>query len=492
MIFSAAYPNRIKADEPDNLIVFRETLEGGSGEYELGLRTTVYRTCAIEYCRAERVDGDDIGMGTVTTCIHIPESVEGYTVTSVNQYAFQGASAGCFGRLEVWLPQSVKRIEDTALDDDNILFHLPDRLEYLGSNQAGSNREFGAVSIYELPRFLETIERNSMANVDIKSNRLPENLKSILNSGLKNQRWDSVEFPASLHSIGAFAFENCNNLEEVTLPEGLQYLDCAFINCINLRKASVPSTIEQLLGYTFHGCVKLEEVELNPGLVEIGPEDFTECNNLKSLTIPETVKRIAPLAFPHNLRELIFKDGNELLETDYDSYSFDRPITSTLESPIERLYLGRNILCHSSGFDYFENITTLKNVSIGQYVTEITIPFSQSPGIESIELHAIDPPTVHPFNDINIFTEQQYLSIDVTIPKGSLDDYRAHPVWQRFLNIHENESSGISDIHNDDASCDKSYGIYTLSGAKLTNTATLQPGIYIIVEKSKARKILIR
>lgn len=492
MIFSSAYPNRIKADEPDNLIVFRETLEGGSGEYELGLKTTGYRTCAIEYCRAERVDGDDIGMGTVTTCIHIPESVEGYTVTSVNPDAFQGASAGCFGRLEVWLPQSVKRIEDTALDDDNILFHLPDRLEYLGRNQAGSNREFGAVSIYELPRFLETIERNSMANVDIKSNRLPENLKSILNSGLKNQRWESVEFPASLLSIGAFAFENCNNLEEVTLPEGLQYLDCAFMNCINLRKASIPSTIEQLLGYTFHGCVKLEEVELKHGLRELGPEDFTGCDNLKSLTIPGSVKRIAPRTFPSNLKELIFSDGDELLDTDYDSYSFDRPISSTLESPIERLYLGRNISCNSSGTGYFENITTLKNVIIGRYATEITIPFSQSTGIESIELHAENPPTVHPFNNIDIFTEGQYQSIDVTIPKGSLDDYLVHPVWQRFLNLHEDKSSGITEIYDNATSCIQSDGIYTLRGTKLTDTATLQPGIYIIVEKSKTRKILIR
>lgn len=41
------------------------------------------------------------------------------------------------------------------------------------------------------------------------------------------------------------------------------------------------------------------------------------------------------------------------------------------------------------------------------------------------------------YSDTTVFSEDEYASVDVTVPAGALEAYRAHPVWGRFDNLHE-------------------------------------------------------
>ena len=58
--------------------------------------------------------------------------------------------------------------------------------------------------------------------------------------------------------MGARSFENCTLLEEILLPEGLEYIpDRAFFRCQSLKKVSFPSTLKRIGREAFAYCKSL-------------------------------------------------------------------------------------------------------------------------------------------------------------------------------------------------------------------------------------------
>lgn len=126
--------------------------------------------------------------------------------------------------------------------------------------------------------------------------------------------------------------------------------------------------------------------------------DFNDCIGLTSVTIPNTVTKIAPKMFDGciSLTEVILSDGTEGMHMP-ESYEF---ITFFDKCPIEKIYLGRNLTYNfgsGSGVSYhyyspFRGKTSLKTLTIGDGVTfiycqafsgcssltEVTIPKSVS------------------------------------------------------------------------------------------------------------------
>jgi len=88
------------------------------------------------------------------------------------------------------------------------------------------------------------------------------------------------------------AFFGCG-LEDVELREGLPEIgEEAFTNCKELKRITIPSTVIQIGQRAFYGCDKLEEIELNEGLLEIGKSAFHGCTTLKRIIIPSTISLI--------------------------------------------------------------------------------------------------------------------------------------------------------------------------------------------------------
>lgn len=81
----------------------------------------------------------------------------------------------------------------------------------------------------------------SFANTKINHIHFGKSLRIIDYKAFYNSSIKSLKFEPGIKAILSFAFQGCSELEEVVLPETLEYLDIdAFYECDNLRRLVIP------------------------------------------------------------------------------------------------------------------------------------------------------------------------------------------------------------------------------------------------------------
>ena len=62
-------------------------------------------------------------------------------------------------------------------------------------------------------------------------------------------------------TIGGYAFNNCNSLTSISLPEGVTSIESyAFNNCYSLTSITIPEGVTSIGGYAFNGCNSLTDI----------------------------------------------------------------------------------------------------------------------------------------------------------------------------------------------------------------------------------------
>lgn len=85
--------------------------------------------------------------------------------------------------------------------------------------------------------------------------------------------------------------------ERVVIPEGVTEIsDNLFEDCEGLKDVVFPSSLKKI-GESSFNATGIEKLDLPSGLLEIGEEAFRYCKALKTLTIPDSVKVIESRAF---------------------------------------------------------------------------------------------------------------------------------------------------------------------------------------------------
>lgn len=71
----------------------------------------------------------------------------------------------------------------------------------------------------------------------------------------------------------------------------------AFYGCSELRSVSLPDTLKSIGTYAFYRCSNLQDIELPSGLTSLGARCFYECKALEKIVIPEGVTNLPIYAF---------------------------------------------------------------------------------------------------------------------------------------------------------------------------------------------------
>lgn len=159
--------------------------------------------------------------------------------------------------------------------------------------------------------------------VTMTSVTIPTSVTNIEHSAFKNcSQLVTIDVPESVTVIGAYAFGGTAWIEY--LPDGLIYagkvaykykgklaqktrIDIqagtvaiagdAFSNCRNLTTVGIPNTVTNIGPLAFRNCSEMTSVVIPESVTFIGDAAFTGCTGLSSITIPETVTKVGHNAF---------------------------------------------------------------------------------------------------------------------------------------------------------------------------------------------------
>lgn len=146
-----------------------------------------------------------------------------------------------------------------------------------------------------------------------------------------------ITLPNTVDEIGYQAFFNCSNLTNVTIPEGVTKIgQAAFYGCSQLTSITIPSTITDM-DTAFSGNTALSQVTLTNGIPKISSHAFERCTELREIKVPISVDEICPFAFNgctgltsvtlekgiNIINSNAFKDCTELNDVKYNGYKTD-------------------------------------------------------------------------------------------------------------------------------------------------------------------------
>ena len=80
-------------------------------------------------------------------------------------------------------------------------------------------------------------------------------------------------------SIGTNAFESCDNLKNITIPDSVKTIEfAAFRYCKNLEKIEIPKGVSSIGLYVFSGCTALSQITIQESVTYLEDTAFKEYN----------------------------------------------------------------------------------------------------------------------------------------------------------------------------------------------------------------------
>ena len=112
------------------------------------------------------------------------------------------------------------------------------------------------------------------------------------------QHLTSVKLPDSVAYIGNQAFKFCVELSSITLPSSTKSVRIeTFCRCSKLASVTLPYGVTMIESRAFANCTALESIQFPVSLSQIGAWAFSNCEKLSSVKIPESVTSISNGAF---------------------------------------------------------------------------------------------------------------------------------------------------------------------------------------------------
>ena len=291
---------------------------------------------------------------------------------------------------------------------------------------------------------------------------------------------ERVEIPNSVTRIEEYAFENCSALADINVPENIEYIGYkAFYNSLWYNNCPDGLMYFNKMLYTYKGVMpEKSSIIVQDGTLSIVEGAFRDCNELKSITIPNSVTDIGHLAFywctglthielPQNITTIPggMLQGCTSLPSIYipssvkciEGESFDG-CDALKDVYISDLAAWCNIEMHYTPFIYAENLylndelvtelvipdeiveiksmsfygcNSLESVKIPESVTKIQSgALGDCSGLKNIYCYAQDVP-----NAVDAFYGTELQNITLHVPAESIEEYKSVEPWKNFGTI---------------------------------------------------------
>ncbi len=330
------------------------------------------------------ISGDE---ATITDCdtsatsVTIPETIDGYPVTSIGEKAF----SGCTGLTSITIPDGVTSIGSSAFSGCTGLtsITLPDSVTRIGMSAFKDCINLSSVNISNLDAWCKIDFFGSYdvplyygAELYVNGEKptevvFPDGITAIKDYTFYNLKsLKSITIPDSVTSIGQCAFEKCTSLTSVTIGNGVKNLgDFTFSGCTGLMNITIPDSVTSIGLMAFYNCTNLTGVTIGNGVTSIDECAFYGCTGLKSIAIPRSVTSIGGKAF-NSVSSVYIYDLSDWCRISFESIPFRDHSLYLNGILIEQLILPSGISTISS--NTFVNTSGIKSVVIPKDVKLIS------------------------------------------------------------------------------------------------------------------------
>ncbi|WP_134396938.1 leucine-rich repeat domain-containing protein [Flavobacterium psychrophilum] len=261
-------------------------------------------------------------------------------------------------------------------------------------------------------------------------------------------------------AIGESAFEHCNNLTSVTIPNSVTAIEnFAFFGCSGLISVTIPNSVTDIEHGAFLRCSGLTSVTIPNSVTTIGDEAFADCSGLTSVTIPNSVTTIGDEAFADCSGLTSVTIPNSVTTIGDGSFARCSGLTSvTIPNSVITINRGAFALC--SG---------LTSVTIPNSVTTIREnAFTGCSSLRTVNCHITRPLVIN----ANVFGNVTQSNCALNVPTGTQAVYQAAAVWRNFSPISGNLLS------NHSFAIESALKIYPNPASEILNIA-LQEGLQL-------------
>ena len=159
-------------------------------------------------------------------------------------------------------------------------------------------------SIAVLPETVEILDGDFCGGIpSIESVVIPPNVRMMRRAfyGVPNLKKVTIQTD-KLTEIGVDAFYDCENLEDINIPDGVTRIGRSAFYCnVSLRKINIPSSVTYIAENAF-ACTHLDSIDIPAGVTFIGRGAFWKCDRLKKVysrpVIPPVTNAWSPSHLP--------------------------------------------------------------------------------------------------------------------------------------------------------------------------------------------------
>lgn len=160
-----------------------------------------------------------------------------------------------------------------------------------------------------------------------------------------------ITLPNSVNEIGAGAFSECTSLEEFDIPDNVSVIeDSTFFGCSALDMEALPEHITEINDAAFSGCSSLSVSEIPSGIVSLGDQAFSGCSSIQNITVPSSVTELGAGVFS-NCTALKKASVPDSLEAFGDSMFSGCTSLESCNIPSQLKSLGNGTFASCSSFD---------------------------------------------------------------------------------------------------------------------------------------------